>query len=227
MISLFKKMASRLPAGLRESLQKHWHTLRYRSGRFVHNEPEFALLNGWVSAGDWVLDVGANIGIFSARLSELVKENGRVLAFEPVPATFRLLVHNSRLFPYANVTALNFALSGTPALIGMSIPATSTGLPALARASLVDSGGQMQVLCLPFGETPLPHAVRFIKIDVEGHEAQVLKGIWPIIERDRPRLLIEGFDEAIHDSLRPLGYQRQLIEGSPNAIFHPHGDNHR
>ena len=205
MISLLKKFASILPAGLRESLQKTWHTFRYRTGRFVHDEPEFALLDNWVTAGDWVMDIGANIGIFSARLSTLVKESGRVLAFEPVPATFRLLVHNSRLFPYANFTALNFALSGTPALVGMSIPTTSTGLPALARASLVGGNGQMQVLCLPFGDIPLPHPVRFIKIDVEGHEAQVLKGIWAIVERDHPRL---------------------LIEGSPNSIFHPSDQPH-
>jgi len=221
MIKLAKRLASLLPASMRESLQKLWHTWRYKTGSFVHYEPEFPMLDQWVGQGDWVMDVGANIGIFSARFSKLVGPTGRVLAFEPVPATFRVLVHNSRMFPNPNVTLLNFALSGGPAVLGMQIPTSSSGLPALARASVVTTGGNLQVVCLPLNETPLPSRIRFIKIDVEGHEKQVLDGIWSILQRDHPRLLIEGQDEEIHQRLSTLGYTRQVLPDSPNSIFHP------
>lgn len=227
MIRQLKNLASLLPSGVRESLQKQWHTLRYRAGNFVHDEPEFGLLAQWVKEGDWVLDVGANIGIFSARLSQLVGSTGRVIAVEPVPSTFRVLVHNSRLFAHPNVTPLNIAISSQPAVANMHIPTTSSGLPALARASLVSSAEQnghksnVQVVCLSLAQTAFPHPIAFVKVDVEGHEAQVLEGLATMLQRDRPRLVIEGHDEAIQQSLVALGYRREVIEGSPNSIFHP------
>lgn len=227
MIRQLKNLASFLPSGVRESLQKQWHTIRYRAGSFVHDEPEFSMLAQWVSEGDWVLDVGANIGIFSARLSKLVGSTGRVIAVEPVPTTFRVLVHNSRLFTHPNVTPLNIAISSQPAVASMHIPKTSSGLPALARASLVTSAehnGQkknVQVVCLSLAQTAFPRPIAFVKIDVEGHEAQVLAGLSAILQRDHPRLVIEGQDEAIHQSLVALGYRREVIAGSPNSIFHP------
>jgi FkbM family methyltransferase len=226
MIRQLKQAAALLPSGVREALQKWWHTLRYHAGAFVHDEPEFELLGEWVSDGDWVLDVGANIGIFSARLSKLVGQTGRVLAFEPVPATFRVLVHNSRLFPFSNVTAFNIAISSEPAVANMHIPTTATGLPALARAALTGPDSDtnapgIPVVCLSLSHVDFPRPIKFIKIDVEGHEAQVLSGLTAILQRDQPRLLIEGQDETICQRLMSLGYRREVIQGSPNSIFHP------
>lgn len=224
MLNRLKRLAACLPASTREALQKSWHTWRYRRGTFVHDEPEFSRLSEWVAAGDWVLDVGANVGIFSARLSQLVGATGRVVAFEPVPATFRILVHNTRLFPFANVTPLNIAISAEPTVASMHIPTTAAGLPALARASLNatpehSDRAPVQVVCLSLANLLLPHRVSFIKIDVEGHEAQVLAGLEGLLRRDRPRLLIEGQDESIHQTLQALGYQREVMPGSPNSIF--------
>ena len=122
MVRFIKRCSAFLPAGLREKLQKNWHTLRWYSNQFVHYEPEFQILDQWVSRNDWVIDVGANVGVFTARLSELVGPAGRVLAFEPVPTTFRILVHNSRLFRFPNVSFLNVALSDVAAEVGMAIP---------------------------------------------------------------------------------------------------------
>ena len=47
-----------------------------------------------LAKGDTVIDVGANIGIFAAQAAREVSENGRVIACEPLPATFAALQHN-------------------------------------------------------------------------------------------------------------------------------------
>ncbi len=221
MIRFIKRVSAFLPARLREKLQKIWHTLRWYSNQFVHYEPEFRLLDQWVSRGDWVLDVGANVGIFTARLSELVGPGGRVLAFEPVPTTFRILVHNSRLFRFPNVSFLNLAVSDVATEVGMDIPDSSTGLPALARAAIVGTSGGVRALATEFSCNMIPNRIGFIKIDVEGHEQQVLAGLWSVIVRDRPRLLIEGQDVGISERLRQIGYRAEIIEASPNTVFHP------
>lgn len=47
-----------------------------------------------LAKGDTVIDVGANIGIFAAQAAREVSESGRVIACEPLPATFAALQHN-------------------------------------------------------------------------------------------------------------------------------------
>ena len=44
-----------------------------------------------VSPRDWIVDVGANVGHYTKRLSELVGPKGRVIAFEPILETFSIL----------------------------------------------------------------------------------------------------------------------------------------
>ncbi len=223
MRSLAKKIASRLPTSIRNSVQRSWYTYRIRSGDFQHRgEPEFQMLNQWVQPGDIVLDIGANIGIFTAELSRLVGNAGRVIAFEPVPETFRFLVHNSRLFPFSNITFFNVAVSSESRFLNISVPVTSTGIPASARASIQehDDNG-IRILGVPIGALAFPQPVRFVKIDVEGHEIHVIRGMRKLLESDRPRCLIEGEDPAVRAHFDELGYRHEKIKDSPNTIFHP------
>jgi ubiquinone/menaquinone biosynthesis C-methylase UbiE len=86
-----KKLAARLPLRWQQELKRRYFANQIRKHSFRAPEPEFEMLSPMVSAGDWVLDVGANIGQYTLRLSELVGESGRVISFEPVPETFELL----------------------------------------------------------------------------------------------------------------------------------------
>ncbi len=61
--------------------------------------------------GDAARDIGANVGHYTSRLSKLVGPNRRVSALEPIPDTFDVLVANSRLLAYSNVTFLSVAAS--------------------------------------------------------------------------------------------------------------------
>ena len=60
---------------------------------------------------DIVIDVGANTGYYSLRLSSLVGENGKVIAIEPDPQTFNSLTKNCELNNISNVDTHNIAIS--------------------------------------------------------------------------------------------------------------------
>src|SRR5262249_57294244 len=100
----------------------------------------------------------------------------RVLACEPVPRTFELLAANSRHFPHANVTLMNVALSDAAQVAGMEVPGGEGGA-YLAHLTQHDTG--LNIVCLPLDALPMPAPLRLIKIDAEGPEAAVVRGIGP------------------------------------------------
>ena len=59
---LFKRLASHLPFAARQMLRATKYRVELAAGRFQSDEPEFHRLAELVRPGDWVLDVGANVG---------------------------------------------------------------------------------------------------------------------------------------------------------------------
>jgi predicted methyltransferase len=106
-----KKLASRLPSLWQQELKRLYYRCQIHRQTFETTEPEFLILDQLISAGDWVIDIGANVGHYTKRFSDLVGPQGRVIAVEPVPDTFALLAANVLLFQYRNVTLLNLAAS--------------------------------------------------------------------------------------------------------------------
>ena len=93
---VLKKIAARLPLRIQQELKRLFFAYQIRANRFFTAEKEFAIVDRLVSPGDWVLDIGANIGQYTKRFSDLVGHSGRVIAFEPVPDTFELLTSTLR-----------------------------------------------------------------------------------------------------------------------------------
>lgn len=189
-----------------------------RAGRFGSGEPESHRIRDWVKPGDWVLDIGANIGNYTVAFSQAVGPRGRVLAFEPVPTTFQLLSHHVSLLRDSNVTLMNVAVSDRFATITMDIPRFETGLENLYQARISEKGA-LSVVSVAIDSLAIDHPVRLVKIDVEGHELSVLSGMRHLIERDRPLLIIEGDLPAYGEMLSPLGYVADRLPGSPNTVF--------
>jgi FkbM family methyltransferase len=167
------------------------------------------------------LDIGANIGHYTVRLSRLVGAEGRVLAFEPVPDTFGLLAANVAAAKCGNVTLINAAASADSGVAKMTIPMFSSGMKNFYMAQLTEREGELAVLTLAVDNLHLPHRVSLIKIDAEGHEIPVLAGLRAIIERDKPVLIVENSSERIAQQLRDGGYVCDRIEGSSNLVFRP------
>jgi FkbM family methyltransferase len=221
-MQLLKTIAARLPRRYQQELKRLYFARLIRKQLFqkaIKNEGEFNRLHQWVGPGDWALDVGANVGNYAARLSELVQAEGRVLALEPVPETFELLAANVGRFPIGNVTLLNIAASDRFGIQGMRMPRLDSGASNPYMAHLTDESAEMTVLSMPVDSLDIQHRIRLIKIDVEGHELPVLLGMKRLLERDRPVLIVEGTSPEVAAFLGGLGYSFDHDAGSPNRVF--------
>lgn len=219
-MQLAKSLAARLPEQWQFDFKRRRCARQIARGEFVTDEPEYSILDTLIRPGDWVLDIGANMGHYTKRLSDLVGPKGRVIAFEPVPATFALLTANVRLFATPNVTLVNAAVSDTLGVVGMSLPAFSTGLTNYYRAHIAapqDSG--LSVLALSVDALGLDGRVTLVKIDAEGHEASVLAGMQMLLRAHHPALIVETGSEELVAGLVALGYVAERLPGSPNVLF--------
>jgi FkbM family methyltransferase len=222
LLTLAKKTAAKLPHGWQQALKRGHFRRQIAQNNFRTNEPEWELASRWLGEGDWAIDVGANIGHYSKRFSDLVGARGRVIAFEPVPATFELLAANAAQFASPNVTLLNLAASEATAVLSMSIPDFDTGLKNYYGAALTASSTGLQVMACAIDSLALPGPVRVIKIDAEGHDAVVIRGARGLIAAQRPTIVIESSSTEVRDLLGSLGYLTESVPGSSNVIYrHP------
>ncbi len=219
---MLKQIAARLPNQWQTGLKRIHFRRQIRKGVFQTDEPEYKMLHNFISPGDWVIDIGANVGHYTKRFSELVGAQGRVIAFEPVPTTFSLLSANVELFAHSNVSLINAAVSDKLDVAGMSIPKFSTGLTNYYEARLSSSSDNvLTVLTLSLDSLGINQGVALVKIDVEGHESFVLAGMQKLIEKHHPVLIIETDSKEVITRLTSMDYVSEKLPGSPNVLFKP------
>lgn len=152
-----------------------------------------------VQPGQTVVDVGANIGSHTLPLAKRVGNGGIVAAFEPTAFAYRKLVANvalnpelsRRIVPLQTMLAGNRGAGLAPSLFS-SWPLEKSGdLHAAHKGRRMDTSGAavatMDDVLDRLGIGP----VDFIKIDVDGHEHEVLKGALQTLKSFRPALLME------------------------------------
>ena len=149
--------------------------------------------------GQYVADIGANIGVYSKYLSERVGPSGRVISVEPIPLTFLIsCAPTYGKLRLSNVEAKNCAISDTEGQVKMRVPKYNSGGENFyaARIENGEAGDSVRSFAVPattvadalLSTLPLIH---FIKCDVEGHELNCIRGAMKTIERSKPAWLIE------------------------------------
>jgi len=125
--------------------------------------------------GDVFLDVGANIGYYTILGSRKVGDKGRVIAIEPILSTSKVLTTNIKLNKLTNVTIYPYAASNKNGFLYFKIP---SGLYGQASAiSDKENKSLMKVRTLRLDNICNAYnMIKLIKIDVEGHELEVLMG---------------------------------------------------
>ena len=219
LLTLGKRIAARLPHEWQQALKRRHFRRQIGANTFRTNEPEWELSQRWLSQGDWAIDVGANIGHYTKRFSDLVGPQGRVIAFEPVPATFELLSANSAQFALPNVTLINLAASDSTQVLGMSIPDFNTGLKNYYGAALTATSAELKVMTCAIDSLNLGGPVRVLKIDAEGHDAVVVRGAMKLIAAKLPTIVMESGSDEVRGLLEKLGYRLESVAGSSNVIY--------
>jgi FkbM family methyltransferase len=159
---------------------RFWHARLTRS-----LEPELFLLSQLLGSKRLVVDVGANYGIYSYYLAKLGKS---VEAFEPLPEC--ALTVEAYASPHIRVH--NVALSSAAGTSQLFTPVVD-GVRYAAWSSFAPVGGPHETLEVTV-RTLDDYAfedVCLVKIDVEGHELDVLRGGAHTLRREHPVILVE------------------------------------
>lgn len=216
---MLKRVASFLPESFQIELRRLNHRRQISKGLFDSDEAEYGILDKLVSPGDWCLDIGANVGFYTKRMSDIVGPSGRVIAFEPIPEAFYLLTANVQCFTHDNVTLINAAASDCFGIASMTVPDSDNGLPNYYEASINGNGPGIPIITMPVDSIGIITRVSLVKIDAEGHEAQVLAGMAQLILRDKPTLIVETHSDGVISGLREMGYGVERLPDSPNYLF--------
>jgi FkbM family methyltransferase len=132
-----------------------------------------------VEPGNVVVEVGANQGIFTLLFSKLVGESGRVIALEPEPSLFAALEGNCRLNDATNVTRLNSAAGEERSQGFLQCSRFNSGDNRVTRSGAQRHGVAVEIDSLDnLIQAP---AVAFVKIDVQGYELHVLRGMKTLV----------------------------------------------
>jgi FkbM family methyltransferase len=197
----------------RYGLMSYYATDRYMGQSFdlygEFSEGEVTLFRQVLRPGQTVLDVGANIGAHTVFFAHAVGQNGKVLAFEPQRMVFGLLCTNATLNNLAQIHPIHGALgdqAGT--IIVPQFNFAETGNFGGLALGGVTAGEKVKQFTLDGLELT---SCDFIKIDVEGLEAEVLQGGTATIRRFRPWLYVENDRKdrsaALIGRLKTLGYR--------------------
>jgi FkbM family methyltransferase len=219
---LLQGAVAHLPKSVQFELRRANSARQIRCGSFIPDHPEMGEIARHVRAGDWAIDVGANVGHYTCQMAGCVAPTGRVLAFEPIPVSFALLAANMRATEATNVTLFNVALSSSVAILSMTVPSYENSPLNNYYQAHISSAGEYRILCFPLDVIPIPGVVRLVKIDAEGHDLQVLLGMESLLQRDRPFLIVEGSRTGpVARWLVERGYSIRNTIGSPNIIAEP------
>ena len=147
--------------------------------------------------GDVFMDVGANTGYYSVLAARLVGPQGHVYALEPAPRTYAVLQRNVALNGFGNrVSAIEAAAGaerGSATLFGPALGHDASS--SLRRQPDATSKNATMVDVQPLCDVLAPEhrdGLRLVKIDVEGHEDDVLVGLEPALtDGPLPTLIVE------------------------------------
>jgi FkbM family methyltransferase len=162
--------------------------LLYYLGTF---EPHcLRLLARYLRPGGTMLDVGANIGVFTLTAARLVGPQGRVISVEAVPPNATTLRENIALNGFNWVTVIEAAAWSSDGVVSLGLPA-GNGQPGCYSVG-GDATFQARTRRLDdIVEEQGSGRVDLIKIDIEGSECEALRGASRLLADHKPIIIIE------------------------------------
>jgi len=197
-------------------------SLFYFSGKYEPNVTN--LYCSLLRKGMVVADIGASTGYYTLLASKIVGSTGLVLSFEPEPHRFRELVDNILINKCNNVKPFKLAISDKEGELSFEF-ADALGYGCVVRTrKSAEKSKKMQVKAVTldsFLHSLSIKEIDLVKIDVEGAELEVLKGMKEILSQRKVKIICEihpkglsslGYSiEDVENILRKYGYKIYLI----------------
>ena len=228
-------------APLRRYARKRKATLRHGSARGLRFDSATSAIGygfgnyeletqraiaGHLEAGCVMYDIGANVGFFSLIGARIVGVEGRVYAFEPEAGNAASLRRNASLNDLDQIEVIEKAVwseSGTGALI---VPSSGSEFSLLSQVAVEPSPDAKEVELVAIddlvtaGDLELPSLV---KIDAQGAEAEILRGMADTLRRARPVVICELHETGpeVLEVLTGLGYEASAMDADDAATASP------
>lgn len=204
---------------------------------YIFESGTIYFIKDYLRAGQTVLDVGANVGYFSLLFSQIVGNTGQVIAFEPGDFSFNLLKQNKELNQYHWLKIYQAALGEDDKIVSFN-----SGEPGMdvynslgdichpsADASKFKKIQIQQFKGDNWFEQHNISSIDLMKIDVEGGEYGVIKGMLKMFENKRISILLieityemsESFGyqpSDIIELLKKFGYQWFYLQSTGNLV---------
>jgi FkbM family methyltransferase len=173
-----------------------WHErMTYFLGRYYELDLQLFMIEA-VKPGDSFIDIGANLGMLTLMAARCVTPTGTVHSFEPNPLVFQRLQAAIKNNEVQQVTLHNCGLADQKSELTLTVVAQELGMGTFTKIpeqdeSKISSEYQLTVYR---GDDILPEelpGITFIKIDVEGFEPQVIRGLDRTIKRLHPVIVTE------------------------------------
>ncbi len=178
------------------------YLFKKRIERSIKNnyESELRIVKKFISPETDTIDVGVYRGVYSY---EMAKYSKIVHAFEPNPIIFNDIEKNLKKI-IKNIKLYNIALSDKEDLVSLKVPIRNKnynkknyeeyfqmGKASIHVDNVMDGIESFDVKTKKLDSFNFENKISFIKIDVEGHEMEVIKGSENIIKKNKPILLVE------------------------------------
>lgn len=181
----------------------------------THESFELQVLTSLLTEGDYVIDIGANIGLHSVNFGKAVKENGKVYSFEPILDNYEILERNIGLHNLEKVVQpYNCALGSKDTDIDFFYNTRNTGdsRPAITegvsnRTCQLLRGDSLEILSDTWDKITL------IKMDTQGCEIDILKGFEKLLDKKIPNFIfMEFWPYGLRKYHYDIDYLLQFIE---------------
>ena len=160
----------------------------------IYEKSESKFIKSICFEGMNILDIGANIGYHTAIFSQLVGVNGTVISIEPDEESYKYLSKSIDSFNYKNVFSFRLAASDTKQKLPLFISKDNRGDNRLYSTN--QKRNSIIVECLTIDELLKDNKIEnldLIKIDVQGYEPKVLKGMRNIVKSSKELILLSEF----------------------------------
>ena len=215
--------------GVRLFIDLSDHVIGLNILRGDYEQDEIRFVRALLKPGDAAIDVGAHIGFFTMQMAAAVGPGGRVDAFEPLDSNADLLERSIAENGFGDRVRFQRAAAGAaPGTATLTFPAetlNSGGAYLLRDGTAALMGNRKKTVPLvALDALELRRPVRFIKMDVEGAEPQVLRGAARILAEDKPVILSELHPTQLDRAsgvtaaeflaqIAALGYRAHRVEG--------------
>ena len=160
----------------------------------IYEKSESKFIKSNCFEGMNILDIGANIGYYTAIFSQLVGVNGTVISIEPDEESYKYLSKSIDSFNYKNVFSFRLAASDTKQKLPLFISKDKWGDNRLYSTN--QKRKSIIVECITIDELLKENKIEnldLIKIDVQGYEPKVLKGMSNIVKSSKELIILSEF----------------------------------